>query len=200
MSLEKLVHQRDIFSTLSEESGKIIYPDRRLPGFVFKNTFDKYLPMEYEYVNRPHFPALLKELSDQYNDERVNYVTIEPDPVKYYLDVHGFYGMASFRPIELAEAYFPTMSRGNRADSFLHRGGDVGLFWGTSLAWAVYCDRISWEIAILAINGDFSKSESINITSLSPVALSEYILSQYSQSPSVAREFVDKFLANYNSR
>jgi hypothetical protein len=78
-------------------------------------------------------------------------MTIQPDPVYYYYDHLSFFGLAVFPLDRLKERYIEVMRRGGKPDSFLARGGDVGVFWGSSLRWGLHCDRISWELCVLGL-------------------------------------------------
>jgi hypothetical protein len=197
---EELVTSREGFSLLSEECTRIIDTRKRLPDFVFRRHFAKYFAIEYAYVGRQEFANFLVNMSGLFRDESVNYMTLVPDPVDYYYRNFSFFGVASFKPSNLVERYFRVMSRDKNIDSFLMRGGDVGVFWGSSLEWGVFSDRISWEMAVIAV------PESVDVPMVSGFRcmdaswLTAYVAKQYQvkdPSGSIAPNFVKRFLTNY---
>ncbi len=89
------------------------------------------------------------------------------------------------------------MSRGGNVDSFLKRGGDIGAFWGSSLKWGIFCDRISWELAVIAVSGDVDVPTISGFRCMDASWLSSYLQSQYPDDPAKASAFAQKFLASY---
>jgi hypothetical protein len=200
MTPRELIVERTAFSVLSDECEKIVNPRQRLPDFVFRHSFPKYFVIEYAHVYKREFGSFLLHLSNIFADERVNYMTLVPHPVDYYFRHHSFFGLASFESSSLVERYIPVMTRNGNVDSFLNRGGDVGVFWGSSLRWAIWCDRISWELAVIAISEKVDLEEIGGFRCMDPLRLSEYIKSQYcakDPSNSIASDFTHRFLANY---
>lgn len=193
----ELIVDKGVFSVLSGECEKIINTRKRLPDFVFRHPFAKYFAIEHAHIFRKDFGSFLFKISSIFEDQSVNYMTIEPDPVDYYFRHCSFFGLASFRPSTLEERYLPVMSREGNADSFRARGGDVGAFWGSSLKWGIFCDRISWELAVIAVSKDIDVRGISGFRCLDAAQLSEYMKSQYSKNTSSALEFTRKFLANY---
>jgi hypothetical protein len=195
----ELIVDREAFSALAGECGKVINTGKRLPDFVFQRAFARYFAIEHAHVHRKEFGSFLFKISNIFGDKSVNYMTLEPDPVDYYYRHCSFFGLASFEPSSLVERYVPVMSHGGNVDSFLYRGGDVGSFWGSSLKWGIFCDRISWEIAVIAV------SEHVDVPTISDFRcmdaswLSDYIKNQYSiKNPSIALNFTQRFLTNYS--
>ncbi len=181
MNPVELNTDKETFFALSEECEKVIDTRKRLPDFVFQRPFARYFAIEHVHIFKKEFGSFLFKLSNIFEDESVNYMTLEPDPVDYYYRHFSFFGLASFKPSSLVERYVPVMSRGGNVDSFLYRGGDVGVFWGSSLRWGIFCDRISWEMSAIAL------PENIDVPTLSGFRcmdsswLSDYINSQYSR-------------------
>jgi len=197
MNPGELVVDPEAYRFLRGECEKIIDTRKRLPDFVFKRPFAKYFAIEHAHIYSGEFGVFLRKLSSAFADASVNYMTIDPDPVDYYYKHFSFFGLATFEPATLVERYVPAMSRDGNVDSFLFRGGDVGVFWGSSLRWAVSCDRISWEMAVIAVpeNGDVPAMSGFRCMNAS--GLSDYIKSQYSTNISIASNFLCRFLANY---
>ena len=160
MNLTELIIEKEAFFALSEECEKIIDTRKRLPDFVFQRPFARYFAIEHVHIFKKEFGLFLFKLSNICGDESVNYMTLDPDPVDYYHRHHAFFGLASFKPSRLAERYLPVMSRDGNVDSFRSRGGDVGAFWGSSLNWGIFCDRISWEISVIAVPAEYRCSHS----------------------------------------
>jgi hypothetical protein len=81
--------------------------------------------------------------------------------------------------------------------SQLLAGVNVGAFWGSSLRWAISCDRISWELVVIAVpeNVDVPTISGFRCWNASEV--SSYMKSQYHWKLATALEFNEKFLANY---
>jgi hypothetical protein len=198
MNQIELIVDKEAFSALSGECEKIINTRKRLPDFVFRRSFTRYFAIEHAHIFKKEFGLFLFNLSNIFQDESVNYMTVEPDPVDYYYQHFSFFGLASFKPSSLVERYVSVMSREGSVDSFRARGGDVGVFWGSSLRWGIFCDRISWEMAVIA------GSENLDVRTISSFRcmdaswLSDYIKSQYSGDASTALDFSQRFLANYS--
>ena len=193
----ELVCDNETFSVLSGECENVIDTKQRLPDFCFRRAFDRYFVIEHAYIYKKEFGDFLHDISSILEDRSVNYMTIDPHPVDYYYRNYSFFGLASFRPSTLAERYVPVMSRGGHVDSFLSRGGDVGVLWGSSQKWGILCDRVSWEIAVIAVSGDVDVPAVSGFRCMNTLALSGYIRSQYSTNPSVAETFMQTFSDNY---
>jgi hypothetical protein len=194
--LPELITDRNIFLNLRSECEKIIDTHKRLPEFVFRRPFTKYFAVEYGEVHRREFTALLSTMAYSCMDDSVNYMTLDPDPENYYFQHYHFYGLASFRPSTLAERYLPVMFRDRHPDSFLARGGDVGVFWGSSLKWAIFCDRISWELALIAVSENTDVANP-GLRFMDCSLLLDYIKSLYHSDRSKALEFAKIFGINY---
>jgi hypothetical protein len=197
MNPTELIAETEGFFALSEECEKIIDTRKRLPDFVFQRPFARYFAIEHVHIFKKEFGSFLFKLSNIFGDESVNDMSLEPDPVDYYYRLHAFFALASFKPSSLVERYLPVMSREGNADSFRSRGGDVGAFWGSSLNWGIFCDRISWEISVIAVPGNIDVPTVSGFRFMDASWFSDYINSQYSRDASVASDFTQKFLANY---
>jgi len=200
MRANELVIDKKVFSALSDECERIIDTRKRFPDFVFQRSFARYFAIEHSHIGREEFGLFLFKMSNIFNDESVNYMTIVPHPVDYYYRHYSFFGLASFDPPSLVERYLPVMSRGDDVDSFLHRGGDVGAFWGSSLKWGISCDRISSEMAVIAVSDNVDVPTVSNFRSMDASEISGYMKSQYRMkdpSDSIALDFAQRFLANY---
>ncbi len=193
----ELIIDQEAFSTLSGECGKIIDTKMRLPGAVFRRTFCRYFVVEHAHVFTDEFGLFLLKMSDIFEDTYVNYMTLDPDPVGYYHKHYSFFGLASFSPQKLIENYLSVMSRDGHVDSFRSRGGDVGVFWGSSLNWGIFCDRISWEIAVIAVSQEVDLPKISNFRCMDASWFSNYIKSQYPKDSPDAAVFIEEFLVNY---
>lgn len=195
---DELVVDREVFLVLAEECNKVIDTRKRLPDFVFQHAFVKYFVIEYAHIHRKEFGSFLFNISNIFGDKSVNYMTLEPDAVDYYHRRSSFFGLASFEPSSLVQRYVPVMSRGGNVDSFLYRGGDVGAFWGSSLKWGISCDRISWEIAVIALSEHVDVPTISDFRCMDALWLSDHMKHQYSvTNPLIASDFTQKFLTNY---
>lgn len=197
MGHSELICDKETFSSLKQECSKIFDLQKRLPDFVFKRTFRRYCAIEYAQIYKKQFGGFLLKLSESYADEKVYYMTVDPDPVDYYYKRCSFFGLASFDPSNLAERYKSVMSRDGNIDSFFARGGDVGVFWGSSLMWGIFCDRLSWEIAVIAVSNELDISEFCGFRCIDATFLLEYIKSQYPKEPLVM-DTAKTLLANYS--
>jgi hypothetical protein len=194
----ELIADREAFSALSGECEKIINTRKRLPDFVFRRSFTRYFAIEHAHIFKKEFGSFLLKLSNIFGDETVNYMTLDPHPVDYYYQRFSFFGLASFKPSRVTERYVPVMSREGNVDSFRSRGGDVGVFWGSSLKWGIFCDRISWEIAVIAVSENADVPTISGVRCMDASRLSDYIKAQYfSKDASIALDFTQRFLANY---
>lgn len=191
----ELVVDRDVFSVLRGECEKIIDTRKRIPDFVFRRAFAKYVVVEHSYIWSNDFGAFLSALSAIFADNAVNYMSIDPDPVDCYRSRSGFFGLASFKSSSLVERYTPAMTL--NLGSSLVAGGNVGAFWGSSLQWGIICDRISWEIAVIALAKDVDVPEISGFRCMDASQLSVCINNDYSWDPAVASDFNKRFFANY---
>ncbi|MFI5091953.1 MAG: hypothetical protein ACHQIK_00780 [Candidatus Acidiferrales bacterium] len=201
MNPGELVVDKEAFSVLSGECEKIINTRKLLPDFVFRRSFAKYFAIEHAHIFKKEFGSFLFKISSILQDESVNYMTLDPDPVDYYYRHFSFFGLASIKRSSLVERYLSAMSRDGNVDSFLARGGDVGAFWGSSLKWGIFCDRISWEIAVIAVPENVDVPTISGFRCMDPSWLSDYVKSQYrikDPSNSIALDFTRRFLASYS--
>jgi len=198
-NLPELVTDRNAFLDLRRECETIIDTQKRLPEFVFRRPFAKYFAIEHFAIQRKEFILFLSRLANSSKDELVNYMTLKPDPVSYYFQHYDFYGLASFRPSTLAERYLPVMSRDGHVDSFRARGGDVGVFWGSSLKWGIFCDRISWELAVIAVSEKIEVPANEELGIMDSSLFWDYMKSLYWWDQSKAIEFAKVFALNYRA-
>ena len=197
----ELIVDGERFTFLGGECEKITNTRKRLPDFVFQRSFARYFAIEHAHISTAEFGSFLFKMSNVFEDESVSYMTVEPHPVDYYYRHFSFFGLASFKPSSLVERYIPVMSREGNVDSFLSRGGDVGAFWGSSLKWGIFCDRISWEMAVIAVSENVDVPKISGFRCMDRSWLSDYIKSQYrSKDPSnsIALDFTRRFLVNYS--
>jgi hypothetical protein len=200
MTARELIIDKEVFSALSDECEKIINTRKRLPDFVFQRSFARYFAIEHSHIDRKEFGLFLFKMSNIFEDESVNYMTIVPHPVDYYYRHYSFFGLASFNSPTLAERYLPVMSREKDVDSFLYRGGDVGAFWGSSLKWGISCDRISSEMAVIAVSENVDVATISDFRCMDASEILGYMKSQYrikDPSHSIALDFAQRVLANY---
>jgi len=193
----ELIRDDDHFANLRSESGAVFDIQQRLPEFVFQHPFRKYFVIEHTHVFRPEFGRFLFNLREIFGDTAVNYLTLVPDAVDYYYRHFSFFGLASFDPARLTERYKAVMSREGAVNSFLARGGDVGVFWGSSQNWGIFDDRISWEIAVIAVSQEVDVPSISGYRCMDSAWFSEYIKRQYPHDLQTAESFIQKFLANY---
>ena len=197
MEYEQLITEEGMFSALMAECDTIFSAKQKLPQQVFLKKFKKFYAFSYSQTLKDEFAKFLSTIAADFSDERVNYVTLEPDPVKYYFKHCGFYGLASFKPMKLMDNYTKVMSRGGAADSFRVRGGDIGAFWGSSMEWGIYCDRISWDICLMGVSRDLDKSLTAMLSCMDTATLRKYISNSYRGKDSVVTEFLNRFTSNY---
>ena len=200
MDHQELVTDRGLFLSLSAESETIVDPKKRLPEFVFRQTFAKYYAIEYGYIYGEEFGRLLSSIANVLHDETVSYMTLDPNPADYYQE-ECFYGLVRFSASSLAERYVPVLNP-KVGSSKLLAGANVGVFWGSSFKWAMIGDRISWETIVVGVpeNVDIPKISDIRCMDVS--FLSKYMKSQYhvkDPSDTIASDFVRELLANYPS-
>jgi hypothetical protein len=195
MNATGLVTDKVTLSFLNRECEKIIDTQKRLPDFVFRRSFSEYCAIEYGHIYRREFGAFLLKLSDVFGDEFVNYMALDPDP-RSYRGQFSYFGAASFKPSDLLERYVAVLSRDDNVPQIL-AGVNVGAFWGSSLKWAISCDRISWEIAVVAVSENVDVPTMSGFRCMDADGVSSYMRSQYHWKPPAASDFTQRFLANY---
>jgi hypothetical protein len=122
-------------------------------------------------------------------------MTLEPDPWIYFNN-YGFYGLASFEPSKLMDNYLKVMYRDAGSDSF-RASADVSVFWGSSLEWGIFCDRISWELCLMGVSKDLDESIIGKLNRMDSFRVKNYISAAYHWKPTVAVEFLNQFTKNY---
>lgn len=197
MHEEELISQREFYESLRRGCDEIFDASARLPEKVFRAPFEQYVFFEHAHIYGHDFGEFLFAIASQVGDACVNYMSVEPDPVYYYFDLVGFYGLASFHVDRLKERYIRVMRRGGEADSFLARGGDVGVFWGSSLKWGLHCDRISWELCVLGLPRGIGLPKLDGLGEMDAEKLSGYIRSLYHWNPQKAEDFIRRLPQNY---
>jgi hypothetical protein len=197
MEPQELITDEHSFRILREQYSALFQADRRLPGQAFRRDFSNYYAFEYAHIMRREFASFLVDLAKEVREKEVNYMTIEPHAVDYYHRHCGFFGLASFSVDAIVDNYIDVMYRGGNADSFRARGGDVGVFWGESLKWGIFCDRKSWELCLLGSDVTLDKLAKDDLKCMSASNIETYISGLYQNRNNVGREFVTEFERNY---
>ena len=195
MKASELVIDNEAFTDLRGECEKIIDTHKRLPDLVFRRSFAKYFAIEYGHIYGNEFGAFLFAISGIFGDESVHFMTIDPPPESYYSQC-SFFGAASFERSRLVKRYVPVLSRERNVPKLL-AGVNVGVLWGSSLKWGIFCDRLSGEMAVIAVLGDIDVPTISGFRCMDPSGVSSYMNSQYHWKPSAASDFTQRFLANY---
>jgi len=196
MNYSELITANNAFAALREECNAVFDANKRLPDHVFRQNFVEYYAFEHGMIMRKDFAMFLANIARRFGDKAVNYMTLDPDPVEYYYKNCGFYGIASFEPSTLIDNYIKVMSRGGNADSFRARGGDVGVMWGSSLEWGIFCDRRSWELCLLASFSTIDESL-MKMVRKDTFQVRSYVLNEYRHRPELAEEFLRDMAKNY---
>ena len=193
----ELVIDDKAYVELRDECEVIFDTHQRLPQQVFRRKFEEYYVFEHGMILHPNFPSFLERVAHQFGDSIVNYITFEPSSKDYYHKNFGFYGLASFEIGALKYNYRDVMLRGNNADSFFARGGDVGAFWGSSLSWGIFCDRINWETCLMGCSMKIDNSTTSTVGVMDMTQFGNYLANQYQHRPMVATNFSAEFKKNY---
>lgn len=192
----ELITSESEFRSLKAECSRVFNLDNRLPDPVFAESGLRHYAFEHGYIFLPEFANLLTRIADVAGDPVVNYMTVDPSADEYYHQHCGFYGAASFTPGALKQRYLSVMSRNRNVDSFQFRGGDVGVFWGSSLTWGIMNDRKSWELAVLGTAFDpGSLGNEVQVMDWS--SFGRYVKSQYSHNAPLGSRFLETFGVNY---
>jgi hypothetical protein len=195
----ELITDDNAFSALRAESGEVFDTDQRLPHQVFRQQFAKYYLFEHGQILRKGFSTFLTKVARNFEDGAVNYMTLDPDPVEYYRRNCGFYGLASFEPNMLIANYIKVMNRDGNVDSFRARGGDVGVLWGSSRKWGIFCDRVSWELCLFGSPQKLDESIMGIVDCMDAGQLKSYLENLYRNKPGVALKFLRELGENYPS-
>lgn len=182
---------------LKAECEKIIDTRKRLPDFVFQRPFAKYFAIEYAHVYGggdygKKFVSVLSNISNVCQDESVNYMVLDPESGHTLWEQPLSLGVASFRPSSLVERYRLVMDH-----SKILFAANLGVFWGSSLKWGIFADRVSWELAVIAVSENIDASMVGTLRCWNSAQVSSYMDSQYHWKTSVASEFNRRFLENY---
>ncbi len=190
----ELISDRERFRRLAAQCEEVIDTSKRLPEFVFRRRFARYFAVEYAHVYKPLFGSLLYEMSRMFGDDSVTYRMLDPDPWE-----GTFFGLVSFMSSTLSNRYAEVMNPKVGCSKIL-AGANLGAFWGSSLQWGIFADRISWELALIATQRDVEISAFLGWPCFSAAQVADYMKSQYhakDPSDSIATDFNAKFLVNY---
>ena len=197
MQYSELITDDDAFSALRAECGEVIDTNQRLPRQVFRQNFANYYVFEHGQIMRQTFSTFLTNVARNFEDRAVNYMTLDPDPVEYYHRNCGFYGLASFEPSTLMVNYLKVMYRDGNVESFRARGGDVGVLWGSSLKWGIFCDRASWELCLMGSSVKLDESIMGTVHCMDAAQLKSYLENLYQNKHGVSLKFLGELGENY---
>jgi hypothetical protein len=195
MNATELIADQKVCSALTVQCEEIFDTGRHLPEFVFRRPFARYFAVEYAHIYSLKFGVLLSEMSSIFADESVNYRMLDPQPWDGTL-----FGLISFTPAILTDRYVEVMNP-TKGSTHILAGANLGVFWGSSLEWGIFADRISWELAVIATQKDVNVSKILGWPCFNPEQVRSYMTSQYhakDPSDSIAKEFSEKFLSNYS--
>jgi hypothetical protein len=197
MKYSELITDGSMFLALRDECTNVFDINRRLPQYVFQQRLAHLYAFEHGFVMRRDFAVFLADIARRFEDRAVNYMTLVPDPIDYYYKCCGFYGLASFELPTLVDNYIKVMSKDGSVNSFSARGGDVGVIWGSSLQWGIFCDRKSWELCVMACNLMIDKPIMSMVNVMDAARLRRYVSNEYRDRPMVAQEFLEGLTKNY---
>jgi len=185
----ELITDDNTFSALRVECGEVFDIDKRLPHQVFRQNWAIYHVFDHGQILRKDFSTFLTNVAHSFEDRAVNYMTLDPDPVQYYRRNFGFYGLASFEASTLMANYIKVMYRDGNVDSFRARGGDLGVLWGSSRKWGIFCDRVSWELCLFGSSLKLDESIMGGIDCMDAGQLKNYLENLYRNKHEVALKF-----------
>ena len=195
MNSTELIADEKLSLGLRAQCEEIIDTGKRLPEFVFRRPFARYFAVEYAHVYNLKFGALLREMSRLSGDESVSYRMLDAHPLE-----HPFLGLISFTPSTLPDRYAEGMHPTKGVTNIL-AVANLGVFWGSSLKWGVFADRISWELAVIATHNDIDVSKILGWPCFNAEQVKSYMTSQYhikDPSDSIASNFNRRFFENYS--
>ncbi len=138
------------FSDLRSEVESVIDTARRLPHLAFRTTTGLVDICEYEEILTDEFAEVLRSLCDVHGDESVVFVTLEPDPLEYYVKHYEHVPGFRIRPDELRDGYWSHLTYlpgGDALGAILYTANVVGLM-GSSGTWSVWGER-NWEMGLI---------------------------------------------------
>ncbi len=201
INVTEAISDRQEFLRLAAQCEEIVDTSKRLPDFVFRRPFAKYYAVEYtHFYGSRSGGALLREMSVSFGDESVSYMVLDPRPGDKYFRHSPFFGLISFSSSTLPDRYVEVMGMPKGCSTIL-AGANWGVYWGSSLKWSVFADRLSWELAVIATEKDVDVSGMLGWPCLTAEQVCSYMASQYhakDPTDSIAAEFNRKFLANYS--
>ena len=192
--MNELIQSTKVFQKMETDVSEVFLSKKRIPEQVFLHNW-KYYSFDHRLIFSIEFPYFLIDLSKIFTDITINYMSILPSAVDYYFNNFGFYGAASFETDRLINRYLRVMSRDGNVESFWARGGDVGVFWGSSKKWGIHCDRISWDLCLMGTSVDIKESVGFSTKFLTFESLKNYVKSQ--RKADVATSFMEKLSCNY---
>lgn len=193
--IPELITDTETFLALDGQARSMFDLEKRLPSQVFQRAMGSYIAFEYGWLWGNDFAKVLSTVAHCFGDKMVYYRALDPQPESYF-EKHGWFGTASFQTADLKTRYSDIM--GGRGAAFLFTAGvNICALWGSSLAWGIVCDRISWELCVMGIAGDKDFAILSKIRSLDSKTVDRYIAAAYHWKPETAKEFSREFHRNY---
>lgn len=137
------VEDEFIFNKCQKIIEKIFRSNVDLPFDVFRNQFDWHGFDEFDYAMSADFAKELYRLSLLSGDDQVLMMVLDPDPVAYFREKFGYYGLTVLETAELSGNYWQLINMAPKlspADSVLFNSRKV-VWIPLSGKWAIWGDR-----------------------------------------------------------
>ena len=142
---------------LLEQLRSAAFTDRRLPDLVLGAMYRHFRFIEFDSTSGGPFWPVLKGLMCLSEDDHVNLVVLEPDPIKYFFAQFQSYGALRFDLSTSSDDYYEALSTGptvSPADALLYNS-EVVVWFPDSLKWIIWGER-SVGLAVVGTRVDLN--------------------------------------------
>jgi hypothetical protein len=198
MSHRPIIEDRAGLEAVYADLRPIMDLSARLPASPFRRTGTDSL-CEFERFRGGTFGPLLAALADQYNDEYVSGVSVDPDP-EYYHEFYETFGAFRISASGVASAYWDALSYqpSDDATGALLFAADVLCVAGSSGSWAIWGERQIGVAVVRTDRSDLSWRQGSNLF-VSPVAaLRDFVEPNFNREP-LPEDFREAFLRGFQS-
>jgi hypothetical protein len=191
---------------LLEQLNSMACLENRLPGRVFRPDYNRFRFIEFDMATGDIFWPVLKQLMDESGDDRLNVVSLDPDPLNYFFGHFKKYGALTFSVNNSSDDYYEGLSTSpseSPADALVYNSEVLTWFPG-SLKWLIWAER-SVGLGVIGARGECGPGfgEILNdggmAVSSPEQAVVDFVSPNFRDTPSL-ENFLGRFRQNYFTR
>lgn len=155
--MNSIVEKGEIMKGLLTVLGSGVFLNQRLPALVFRPGYNQFRFLEFDQTLSEHFWSVLQNLARSSQDQHINLVVLEPDPVNYFFKNFKRYGALRFQANSGSTQYVDALEAGpadSPADSLLYNSEVIAWF-PDSCRWLIWGER-NRGVAVLSLRDNRS--------------------------------------------